>query len=302
VAKELLRSGATVRVFDQAWTEENRADLLSSGRCELVEASVFDESALEEALEGIGTVLNFMSFSVPSTSPQFLANELQTTVRALDLILTAMVRRSVAELVFPSSGGTVYGEPTELPVREDAPLAPRSSYGMGKVLAEEMIRFYARAHRLRYQILRIANVFGALRLSRISQGAVDVFLQRVAHGEPIEIWGDGSAVRDYLFIDDLVAAVTRLLATEARSSGTYNVGSGAGHSLSDILAIIGRVTQRPTQVRYQASGYAGVSRITLDSSRFVELTGWSPARSLEDGIREAWCRRLRMSEGSTSSS
>jgi UDP-glucose 4-epimerase len=129
-----------------------------------------------------------------------------------------------------------------------------------------------------------------------------VFLQRVAHGEPIEIWGDGSAVRDYLFIDDLVAAVTRLLATEARSSGTYNVGSGAGHSLSDILAIIGRVTQRPTQVRYQASGYAGVSRITLDSSRFVELTGWSPARSLEDGIREAWCRRLRMSEGSTSSS
>lgn len=295
----LLNHGWRVRGLDRHWDRARWQPHAACGALEIHEASVFDEEELRRALDGVSIVFDFLSFSVPSTSPTFLGHELDTTLRAMDRLLAAMVHTGVPRIVYPSSGGTIYGEGVGRPARETDPTAPLSSYGMGKLLCEEMIRFYGRIHGLQYLIVRPANPYGTSWLSRKTQGVIDVFLERVLTGQPLQVWGNINNVRDYVFIDDLIEALLTLVRLEDSCSRVVNIGTGQGASLREVIQSIAGAVGREPEWSVNPGAYAGVSSCVLDISQLRALADWKPRYSLDQGIREAWQRKLVFAQGNT---
>jgi UDP-glucose 4-epimerase len=284
-----LAGGGSLRLFvRKAWRLPGY--LRKSPGVEVVEGDALDESAVLASLEGVETVWDFVGATVPASHRSGHRAEVDLNLRALAILLDGMRSAGARRLVFPSSGGTIYGRTLSHPAREEDPGAPDSPYGLGKLLAEEMIRFEGRSGRLDYLILRMANPYGRNVVTTATQGVVDVFLARAHEKGSVTIWGDGSQVRDFLFVDDAVEA-----ALAAAAAGTwretYNVGSGAPVSISQVLALVEDVTGAPLERKTLADAYPGVSYSVLDSSKLAGRTGWAPSYSLRAGIEEAW-RRL----------
>ncbi|NOT63040.1 MAG: NAD-dependent epimerase/dehydratase family protein [Acidobacteria bacterium] len=291
LTKALLKSNYRVRAFSRRFDIAQKKELEKLGTLEVIEGSVFDEQALQQALTGISLVINLVTFSIPSTSPYSLQSELNTTLQSLNLLLSLMAKCQVKKLIFPSSGGTIYGNSEFRLVSERDRTAPLSSYGMGKLLCEEMIGFHHRTLGLDYLILRISNPYGAGRIRRVSQGVIDVFLEKVKAGQPLSIWASADTVRDYIFIDDLTDVTLRLIDLDISESVTLNIGSGIGTSLQDILLMINKVTGLETKHSYETRNVPGVPYNVLDIQRLQDLTGWKPTYDLESGIQEAWNRK-----------
>jgi UDP-glucose 4-epimerase len=227
--------------------------------------------------------------TVPASPFASLEQEVELSLRPLAVLLDALADAPPALLVFPSSGGTVYGRTPARPVAEDAPLAPESAYGLAKAVGEEMVRFHGRRHGSPWLVLRLANPFGRRGAAQARQGVIDVFLQRLLDGRPVEVWGEGGQVRDYLLVDDAVEAVEALLAAGRRDE-TFNVGSGAGHSLREVMTALEEVSGRRLERRHRDDVYAGIPYNVLDTSALAAATGWRPRHDLRAGLAVAWRR------------
>ncbi len=195
-----------------------------------------DTAALAEALHDIDVVYHLISTSVPSTSNLDPVADIQGNLIATVQLLQQMVRLKVDRVVYLSSGGTVYGNPTINSVPESHPLNPICSYGVVKVAIENYLHMFSELHGLKPTILRASNPFGPRQGHVGVQGVIPTFLKRLIDNDPLQIWGDGSVVRDYIFIDDLVRLC--LLAAEEEAVGVFNAGSGCGSSLKEIVESI----------------------------------------------------------------
>ena len=174
----------------------------------------------------------------PNADPVF---DVKSNVLGTVRLLTHAVKFGLKKIIFGSSGGTVYGAPAQLMIPETHPTNPVCSYGISKLAIEKYLGLFYHLQGLDYTVLRIANPFGERQRTQASQGAVAVFLGKVLRGEPVEIWGDGSVVRDYIYIADVVDAL--LIALEQTSSEhVFNIGAGRGHSLNEVLDGIEKVT------------------------------------------------------------
>jgi len=299
LSRGLLDQGQRVRAFSRRFDRDEIEKLGDANLLEIHEASVFDQPALMKALDGVSTVVNLLTFSVPSSAPGNLQGEITTTFQANNLLLSAMIEAGVKRLVFPSSGGTIYGDIANRAATEDDPAMPLNSHGLGKLIGEEMIRFYNRVHGLDYLILRISNAYGAARIRRVSQGVIDVFLEELRAGRPLNVWGSLDLVRDYIFIDDLIDVFLKLLRQDSLGSPTLNIGSGKGTSLREVIDVMADVTGLTPKIQFADDKFAGVSHSVLNTERLRALIDWSPKYDLRKGIRETW-KRKRESNSVTS--
>lgn len=190
-------------------------------------------------------------------------------------------------LIYVSSGGSVYGNPGAASATEDTPLRPMSYYAAGKVAIEVFLRCFQQLSRNRVVILRPSNLYGPQQPRYQGFGVIRTMLQHVLDGSTMEIWGDGSVVRDFIYVDDVVSAI-QLVLDGAADSGTFNVGSGVGHSLNDLAQLIGEVCGKPLSINYAPSRKIDVERIVLDSGRMQSRYGWRSTTSLESGIAATW--------------
>jgi UDP-glucose 4-epimerase len=216
-----------------------------------------------------------------------VAVEVEANVLAAVRVLDAMARNGVKRIGFPSSGGTVYGDGPD-PHREDERYDPTCPYGLGKVLIEELLRYYAQQRGIEYQIWRISNPYGDRTKRHRMQGVIDAFLHRVRDGETLRVWGDGSAARDFVFIDDLASGLVACL-ERAPWNEVYNVGTGVATSVADVLRTIETVVGRTLKVE-RVPSYVGPARSVLDPRKMMEATAWKPEFPLEAGISAAWTR------------
>jgi len=254
---------------------------------DIIIGDVNDKYVLHKTLEGVDTVLYFISQSYPSMNHPSLQYEIEHSLRTLDITLSAMHDMNVSNIIFPSSGGTVYGEIAKDFVAEDYLLNPLSSYGAGKLLCEEIIKYYCRIYGINATILRISNVYGCPFLRKVQQGAVDIFIQKAMSGNAIELWGDPSTIiRDYLYIDDFCDAVISLLNHDVNGAEIFNIASGVGHSLQDVINCIESNLNISIQKIYKPTGYSGIKRNTLSIDKINKHTGWIPGFSLEEGIKQ----------------
>jgi UDP-glucose 4-epimerase len=197
-----------------------------------------------------------------------------------------MVAAGVRRLVYLSSGGMVYGIPDVVPIPESHPLRPIGSYGIVKVAAEAFIGLYARNKGLSPVILRPSNTYGERQGRDGAQGVVNALLRRAMTGETIEIWGDGSVVRDYLSVHDLARLC--LTAAESGVNGTFNAGSGLGTSLRTLIDMVAEVTGRKLDVSYGPARQLDAPVTILDNTAARATFGWEPQVSLRDGLCAAW--------------
>jgi UDP-glucose 4-epimerase len=296
LVKALAREGVRVRTFDRNQPKvigksrldetDGRVLALRLPNVEVVTGDFVTGSGLAEALDGVDLVYHLISTTVPSTSnadPIFdVQSNLIGTLRLLEMMRSAAVHR----IVYVSSGGTVYGNPSILPGPESHPLGPLCSYGVVKVAIENYLHMHTELYGLTSNVLRVSNPYGTHQHHIGVQGVIPTFFKKIVDGLPIEIWGDGSIVRDYIHVNDVVSALLRAGARER--SGTFNIGSGMGHSVNEILDIVQRQVGSVADVRYLPHRTFDVERIYLDISKARAELHWQPLLALDEGCAVYW--------------
>lgn len=282
IVDRLVAMGKSVRVFDR-FPERFRPPLKG---VEYVFGDIKTPADVLGALSNVDTVIHLVSTTVPGTADLDPQADVRDNVLPTINLLEAAVKLGVKRFVYLSSGGTVYGIPQKVPTPEDHPLRPINSYGIVKTTIEHYIDLFQRTRGLSSLVIRASNPYGPRQGHTGVQGVVATFLHRVLHDEPIEIWGDGSVVRDYLYIEDLAD----LCATAAfsKEEGACNGGSGQGTSLTDLITLIGSVTAREIKVESRPGRAVDVPRSILDMSLAQTRFEWKPAVPLETGIQKTW--------------
>jgi UDP-glucose 4-epimerase len=220
---------------------------------------------------------------------------LDTRINVLGTVnlLEACARASVRRVVFASSGGALYGDTTVLPTPESHPCRPASAYGAAKLSGETYGAVFQQVHGLEFVALRYANVYGPRQDPHGEAGVVGIFAERLAAGEDAVINGDGGQTRDYVFVDDVVAANVR--AAETSALGAYNIGTGRACDVNSLYAMAARAAgvERAAQHGPARPGEQRVS--CLDVSRAATLLGWQPRVPLEEGLSRtvAWFAEQR---------
>lgn len=291
VGARLVEKGWSVRAFLRSGRNPLDLSFLAD---DIAFGGLLSQADLQAAMDGVESVLFFASTSVPATSAKDPTIEFETSLVTLNNTLLAMTRAGVKRILFPSSGGTIYG-PVQDKVAETTPLAPTSGYGLGKVLAEETIKFYARAHGLTYTILRLTNVYGSAKRRISPQGVIDVFLDDALNGRTSQIWGSLEIERDYLFVDDMADAVLAALVDDRAVNEVFNVGSSRSVTLACVVDQIQKVTEGRHSYQIDASKPSGVLRSAVDCSHIRSAIGWSPRCLLAEGVERTWRRKIEQS-------
>lgn len=247
--------------------------------------------SLVAAIQGCDSLIHLAGSASPARAeadPVSEHAELNTT----QMILDAAQRADVRHLVYVSSGGTVYGEAQQPRISEDHPTHPVSVHGVVKLAVERLINAFAPAHGLHHAILRVGNAYGEHQNTTRGQGLIGVLLRAVVTGERVTIFGDGSAVRDYVHVDDIAAAIVAALDHHGDAS-TFNVGTGMGHSVRDVISLVETLTSHRVNVEWQTARRSDVQHNVLDISRITQLLNWKPARSLEENLRKMVADRAK---------
>ena len=255
--------------------------------------SFLDPSTLAAAVTGMDAVFHVASTTFPTTADKDPRADVRDNLLGTMGVVETMLDCGVRRLLFLSSGGTVYGIPETVPIPETHPLRPIASYGIVKATIEHFLNHYRRTRDLSVVIIRASNPVGARQSSIGIQGVVATFLDKIASGEPIEIWGDGSVVRDYVDVVDL-AEFCALAGTGDRD-GPYNAGSGIGTSINEIVELVRDVTGRPVVPVHRDCRPSDVPVSVLAMTKAEKDFGWSPKRSVREAIESAWA--WRMSQG-----
>jgi len=252
-------------------------------RLEVVCADYGNTTALEECLVGVDVVFHLASSTQPKSSNDDMLFDVQTNLLPSINLAEACARTRRARLVFVSSGGTVYGRPQSIPIPETHSTDPLCSYGIVKVAIEKYLHLYRELLELDYCILRVSNPFGPSQHLNPAQGVVGNFIHQMHRGRPLNVWGDGSVVRDYIYIDDVIAALHSAGEYDG-GSRMFNIGSGECHSILDVVATIGRVIGRTPDIRFEQSRAFDIPVNILDTSLAGRELGWAPTTTFEQGI------------------
>ncbi len=213
--------------------------------------------------------------------------DLQTNLALTIGLLDALKRRGGGRIVFASSGGTVYGRPRIIPVPESHPLEPIAAYGVSKVAAEKYLLLYNYLYGIDARIARIANPYGAGQNLAQRQGAVTAFVHHALAGEGIEIWGSGEVVRDFICVTDVVKGLIALADVAGFASGAlpvFNIGSGRGASLIELIELIERELGRSLRVEHKPARAFDVPVNVLDIVKAHDELDWTPRVPLQLGI------------------
>ena len=198
-------------------------------------------------------------------------------------MLEAARRFGVDKVIFSSTGGALYGDPEVDPCPDDHPVIPLSPYGMSKYLGEQYIEFYHRLYRLNFTSLRYGNVYGPRQDPHGEAGVVAIFSQAMLEGKQPEIFGDGDQERDFVCVDDVVAA--NILAIDRGDGMHMNIGTGQKTSINRIFEVLKSIIGYRWDAVHGPARLGAVYQISLDSARAAQEMGWTPQVDLEDGLR-----------------
>jgi len=242
-----------------------------------------DTSLLKQAMDGMDVVCHLISTTVPASSNKNIEFDIETNLIASIRVFEVMRQLDVRKVVYLSSGGAVYGNPTTCPISENHNLDPTSSYGIVKVAVEKYLQMYEQLYEFQPLIVRPANAYGPGQNLKKPQGVIGHFLNNALHDRPIQVWGDGTVRRDYIFVSDLVNMIAT--AIEAGASGIYNAGAGVDFSVLEIINIIEEVLGHTLEKEFMESKDYDVEKVRLDIEAAKQAFGWTPSVALREGIQ-----------------
>lgn len=260
-------------------------------KCKWIEGDFSDVNQIANAITDCDTVIHLVNATTPASANINRVADLKANVVSTLNLLDACVNSGVKKIIFISSGGTVYGAPSIIPTPETAENNPITAYGVSKLTIEKYLSLYHHLYKLDYCVLRVANPFGPYQTNKKNQGAIAAFLQHAIHDEPIDVWGDGSVVRDYIFIDDVINAID-LAIVHSGEQKTFNIGSGTGLSINQIISTLESSLEKSISVNYLPSRNMDVPISILDITRARTHLGWSPHTPFKEAIAQTllWIR------------
>ena len=243
------------------------------------------ESDFETIIKGQDIVYHLVSTTVPTTSNQRIAQELTANIVVTANLLEACVNNKVNKVVFLSSGGTIYGKGEAKPLSEETASNPISSYGVQKITIEKLLYLYNYMYGLDYRVIRLANPYGPYQKPNGVLGVVTTFTHKALMGEPIIVYGDGSIVRDFIYIDDVINGILNVVNGKSNHR-TFNLGCGKGTSVKEVIDTIHETLNVNIDVQYIPGRKVDVPINVLDISRYEEAYGKLDPISLTDGIKK----------------
>lgn len=278
----LTQAQHDISVFDRR--HDRRDD--EGYEIEYIDGDFTDLDLLRSSLDGVDVVYHLISTTVPSTSNEDPVSDVMdnvvSTIRLLDLI----VESKVPKIIFLSSGGTVYGRANSRRVSESAPTRPICSHGVTKLTIEKYLHMYRELYGLQCVILRVSNPYGERQGHFGVQGVIGTFIAKICRNEVIEIWGDGSVERDYIYVGDVAEACE--LAASRDVGGTFNIGSGRGCSITDVISRLAEITQHQLEPVYLPARAYDVPRIVLDCRKARDAFAWHAKTGFARGIERTW--------------
>ncbi len=248
-----------------------------------------DRRALAALLEDADFVFHLASDTTPGVSRLQPALEVNNNLLPLASLLECLQGLERPTLVYVSSGGAIY-PPAQGSLTESSATLPASYYGAGKLAAEALIQAYQQQTGHRVVILRPANIFGPGQVPKKQFGVVPTLCACLLNNKAFTLWGDGSAVRDYLYIDDFLQLCMQVVSHNwpAATLETLNAGSGQGHSILTLCQLLEQVSGRQLVVERMPPRGVDTQSVVLDCSRALALLGWRASTELASGLEATW--------------
>ncbi len=282
---ELLRNGEDyITLVDSKKDYFDKQIINENNNVKIKEYSFDMETDFETMLIGQEIVYHLASSTVPSTSNQQIPLEMTANVVTTAKLLDACVKCGVKKIVFISSGGTVYGKEAGCPLKEDTPTYPINSYGVQKVTIEKLLYLYEYMYGLDYRVVRLANPYGPYQRPNGVLGAVTTFTYQALKGETIKVYGDGKVIRDFIYIDDAVRAIVTIANGNSKNK-VFNMGSGQGTSINEVLETLKDALQIEIDVQYLPGRKVDVPVNYLDIGRYEKEYGKLYFVPLKEGIK-----------------
>ncbi len=257
---------------------------VEDSRIEYVMGDFFDDNVLAEIIKGRDVIYHALSTLNPGNSnDKYMmgyGRDFLQTVKLFD-----MLKDTDTKLIFLSSGGTVYGNQEVQPIKEEATAAPINHYGNVKLCIENTLKVFDIQAKSKMMIARISNPYGPGQDHKKGVGFIDAVIRRTLAGEPVEVWGDGENVRDYIYIDDVCNMLGNLASYEGTQT-TFNISSNEGTSMKRILEIVKSIDDS-VRVEYKPARSVDVRRIILDNSRIMSVCPMKLV-GLEEGIKSVY--------------
>jgi UDP-glucose 4-epimerase len=308
IADRLLVNGYEIKIFERPRVEPYR-NFKRNENVEWITGDLLSVHDVSNAIKGTDVILHLVSTTLPKSSNEDPIYDVQTNLVGTLQMLNAMVGCKVKKIVFISSGGTVYGIPSYLPIDEKHPTNPLVSYGITKLAIEKYLQLFKSMHDIKPIILRVSNPYGERQRIETAQGAVSTFIHQAQKDLYIDIWGDGSIVRDYIHVSDVAEAFVQAVAYSG-SENIFNISSGLGTSLNELIGILKVVIGKPIKHRYLPGRPFDVPVSILCNDLARKELKWEPLISMHEGIARTaeWMKKRHgsgvahgMSEGATCS-
>jgi len=275
LALKLKDEGYLVRVFSPSATRHEWPLGIDP-----VNGYIADKRILSEQVKWAHIILHTASTTNPKTSLSDPVHDVTSNLIPV-VELLELLKNENKKLIYCSSGGTVYGKPIHNPIEETHTKQPSTSYGLVKSLIEDYIVYYNRNFGMPYLIVRPANIYGPKLRSIGEQGIISTLLYKAHKNEETIIWSNPNNIRDYLFIDDFAKGLVSLM--KNKSEGIYNMGSGVGVSLLQIIDVVQNILNSPMHITFQKVKVKDEPINVLSNKKIYEATDWKPEISLEEG-------------------
>jgi len=258
--------------------------------CRRIQATLDDRQVLDATLGEADYVFHLAWDTTPGTSAAQPSLEISNNLLPSMRLLEAMQERPGLPLAFMSSGGALFGSTADELLHESVPISPSSYYGAGKAAMEHFLGAFAHRSASPVVLLRASNLYGPGQRPKRQFGLIPTLFDSILRSRPLEIWGDGEIVRDFLYINDFLDLCVRLLTWDAELGKTtaLNVGSGCGLSINALCNRIEAVTGEQLQLLYRPARSVDADHVTIDNSLAKRLLGWQVRTSIDDGLRQTW--------------
>jgi len=289
LAKSLIEDkDCEIRAFDLFKDGATRNLAGYEKKVEIFPGNFLNREDIKKALKGMDYVFHFISLTTPGSSMNDPLIDMDTNIRGTVVLLEECAKSKVKKIIFPSSGGAIYGNQDKKLLRENDPQNPISPYAISKLAIEKYLEYYRLNYGLNYLILRYSNPYGPGQNVAGSQGIIPIFLNLVKQKKPITIFGDGENVRDYIFIDDAIRNTKKIAFNSKTKHRLYNIGSGKGVTINKVINTIQKVTGEKVKVKKMPARSIDVRRVVLDTRRIKSEIDYSLKVNLKEGIKKTW--------------
>lgn len=249
-----------------------------------VKANILNFESVCDALEGVDAVVHLAASNLITSlkNPRF---NVEGNVGGTMSVLEAARKHKIRKIIF-SSASSVYGIPQYIPVDEKHPRRPTTVYGVCKYTCEHLLRVYHELYDIEYFVFRFTNVYGPKQYTA-SRGIIPIVLKKLINNEAIDIYGDGSQTRDFVYVRDLVNFVCKALEDDIKND-TVNMGSGKGTSIMDITKISGELVGKEPKLNFKPQESGERRNFTADMTKCKQLFGKIPNTEIIEGLKKTY--------------